>query len=118
VDAFYFRVSSERQTTENQFNDLLEVGERDGSGRDWSQIRQAVSRCIYEEQVATSNDAHRLVYRVRPEVAAELAAHCAYVEQGRSSKTGAAKRPLFERMKRDAAERKFDPPTHASQSSP
>ena len=45
---------------------------------------------------------------MRPEVAAELAAHCVYIEQGRSGKTGARKRPLFEQMKLDAAQRKFD----------
>lgn len=28
MDALYFRVSSERQTTENQFQDLLQVAER------------------------------------------------------------------------------------------
>jgi DNA invertase Pin-like site-specific DNA recombinase len=39
VDALYFRVSSERQTTENQFEDLLQVAEKDGSGRNWSEIR-------------------------------------------------------------------------------
>ena len=38
----------------------------------------------------------------------ELARKCIYVEQGRSSKTGARQRPLFEQMKRDAAARKFD----------
>jgi len=108
VDAAYFRVSSERQTTENQFEDLLCVAEKDGSSRDWGQIRQALSRCVYEEQLPTSNARNRIVYRVRHEVAAELAAQCVYVEQGRSSKTGAAKRPLFEQMKRDAAQRKFD----------
>jgi putative DNA-invertase from lambdoid prophage Rac len=108
VDALYFRVSSERQTTENQFEDLLSIAEKDGSSRDWGHIRQALSNSVYEAQVATPNGGHRLVYRVRPEVADELAAHCAYVEQGRSGKTGAAKRPLFERMKRDASERKFD----------
>src|SRR6266853_1877461 len=36
-----------------------------------------------------------------------LAKECIYVEQGRSSKRGAQKRPLFERMKRDAAQRRF-----------
>ena len=105
---FISRVSSERQTTENQFEDLLCVAEKDGSSRDWGQIRQALSRCVYEEQLPTSNGRSRIVYRVRHEVAAELAAHCVYVEQGRSSKTGAAKRPLFEQVKRDAAQRKFD----------
>lgn len=53
VDALYFRVSSERQTTENQFEDLLQVAEKDGSGRDWSQIRQALSDCVVEEDRRT-----------------------------------------------------------------
>ena len=44
MDALYFRVSSERQTTQNQFDDLLQVAEKDGSGPDWSQIREALSR--------------------------------------------------------------------------
>jgi hypothetical protein len=35
VHALYFRVSSERQTTENQFEDLLCVAEKDGFLRDW-----------------------------------------------------------------------------------
>ena len=39
MDALYFRVSSERQTTENQFEDLLQVAEKDGSSRDWGNIR-------------------------------------------------------------------------------
>ena len=72
MDALYFRVSSERQTTENQFEDLLCVAEKDGSSRDWGQIRQALSRCVYEEQLPTSNGRSRIVYRVRHEVAAEL----------------------------------------------
>jgi putative DNA-invertase from lambdoid prophage Rac len=108
VDALYFRVSSERQTTENQFEDLLQVAEKDGSGRNWAQIRQALSDCVCEEQRAMSNGTTRTAYRVRPEVAAELAGLCVYVEQGRSGKVGAKARPLFERMKRDAATRKFD----------
>src|SRR5271169_3076538 len=46
MDALYFRVSSERQTTENHFEDLLQIAERDGSGRDWAQIRD----CLIEEE--------------------------------------------------------------------
>ena len=104
MDALYFRVSSERQTTENQFEDLLQVAERDGSARDWGRIRELLAQCVYEEQLAGG----RTVYRVRHEVAAELASDFAiYVEQA-SSKKGARKRPLFEQMKRDAALRKFD----------
>ena len=108
MDGLYFRVSSERQTTENQFEDLLRIAEKDGSPRDWKQIRQALARCVYEEQLPTSNGRSRIVYRVRPEVVAELAAHCVYVEQGRSSKAGSAERPLFKQMRQDAALRKFD----------
>jgi len=108
VDALYFRVSSERQTTQNQFDDLLQVAEKDGSGRDWSQIRHGLSSVIVEEQHPTRDGGTRTVYKVRPEVAAELAHQGVYVEQGKSSKTGARRRPLFEQMKRDAAARKFD----------
>ena len=41
-------------------------------------------------------------------MAAELARECVYIEQGRSGRAGAARRPLFDQMKRDAAARKFD----------
>lgn len=44
MDALYFRMSSERQTTEYQFADLLQVAEKDGSARDWSELREALSR--------------------------------------------------------------------------
>jgi len=107
MDALYFRVSSDRQTTENQFADLLQAAERD-AGRNWDQIRQALSECVYEEQRPAAAAPTHTVYRLRPEVAAELARQCVYVEQGRSSKAGAQPRPLFEQMKRDAAARRFD----------
>ena len=103
MDAQYFRVSSDRQTTENQFADLLEVAEKDGSGRDWSQIRQLLSRCILEEAAGD-----RALYLVNPRIVAELAVRCIYVEQGRSSRKGSKSRPLFAQMKKDAALRKFD----------
>ena len=45
MDALYFRVSSERQTTQNQFDDLLHVAEKDGSARDWNRIMEMISRC-------------------------------------------------------------------------
>jgi DNA invertase Pin-like site-specific DNA recombinase len=108
MDALYFRVSSERQTTENQFEDLPQVAEKDGSGRDWSHIREALSRCMIEEHRAVTNATTRTLYRVDAQVAASLARECVYVEQGRSSKIGARQRPLFEQMKRDAAAGKFD----------
>jgi DNA invertase Pin-like site-specific DNA recombinase len=106
VDGLYFRVSSERQTTENQFADLFQVAEKDGSGRDWARIRAALAACISEEQRPPASGAIRTVYRVQPELAEELARDCIYVEQGRSGKT--EQRPLFEQMKRDAGARKFD----------
>ena len=108
MDALYFRVRSERQTTENQFEDLLQVAEKDGSGRGWRQIREALAKCVIEEQRSRTNGATRAVYRVDAQLAAELARQCVYVEQGRSSKIGALQRPLFEQMKGDAAARKFD----------
>ena len=100
MDALYFLVSSERQTTENQFADLLQVAETDGSGRYWNQIREALSRCVIEEHRPGTNGTARAVYRVDAQVAAELARECVYVEQGRSGKIGARQRPLFEQMKR------------------
>ena len=108
MDGLYFRVSSERQTTENQFDDLLQVAEKDGSGRGWNQIREALSRCVIEEHRTGTSGTTRTVYRVDAQVAADLARECVYVEQGRSGKIGAHSRPLFEQMKRDAAARKFD----------
>ena len=108
MDGLYFRVSSERQTTENQFEDLLQVADKDGSGRDWSQIREALSKCVIEEHRPGTSGTSRTVYRVDAPVAAELARECVYVEQGRSGKIGARQRPLFEQMKRDAAARRFD----------
>jgi len=108
MDALYFRVRSERQTTENQFEDLLQVAEKDGSVRDWSQIREALARVVIEEYRPGTNGATRAVYRVYAQLAADLAQQCVYVEQVPSGKIGARQRPLFEQMKRDAAARKFD----------
>jgi DNA invertase Pin-like site-specific DNA recombinase len=45
---------------------------------------------------------------IRVEVAVQLPGNGVCVEQGKSGKVGAARRPLFEQMKRDAAARKFD----------
>ena len=103
MDALYFRVSTDCQTTENQFEDLLQVAEKDGSGREWSQIRKLLSRCIQEEA-----GGDRTVYSVNPRIVAELADLCVYVEQGRSSRKGSKNRLLFAQMKRAAALRKFD----------
>lgn len=108
MDALYFRVSSDRQTTQNQFDDLLQIAEHDNSGRDWDQIRETLAHCVVEEIRKTPRGDTTTVYRVLHERAERLAAQCVYVEQGRSSKVGAKARPLFERLKRDAAARKFD----------
>ncbi len=105
--ALYFRVSSRHQTSENQFEDLLQEAKRD-DGRDWNEIRTLLSRCIREEEFTTAGGANRTVYRIRAKVAEELAEHCVYIEQGRSAGSGARRRPMFERMRRDAAVRKFD----------
>ncbi len=78
LDVLYSRVSGDRQT-------LLQVAQRDGSDRDWVGIRKLLSRCIHEEQVSGANG-DRVIYRVRPEVVAELAGHCVYVEQGKYSR--------------------------------
>ena len=108
MDALYVRVSSERQTTQNQFDDLLQVAEKDGSGRDWNRIMEMISRCVIEEHPTGANGTTRTVYRLDVRLAADLARECVYVEQGRSGKIGARRRPLFEQMKRAAAARKFD----------
>ena len=79
------------------------VAERDGSARDWKRIRKLLSSCIHEEAISD-----RTLYSVNPRIVTELADLCVYVEQGRSSRKGSKRRPLFDQMKRDAALRKFD----------
>jgi DNA invertase Pin-like site-specific DNA recombinase len=106
-DALYFRVSSDRQTTENQFDELLGVAHKDGHHRDWDSVRASLGRCILTETRTTRRGVTRTVYRVDSAIAEQLAKECVYVEQGRSSKRGAQKRPLFERMKRDASQGRF-----------
>jgi DNA invertase Pin-like site-specific DNA recombinase len=108
MDALYFRVSSDRQTTENQFDDLLQVAERDTSGRDWNHFRQLLSEVVYQDEPSHSGQRARGVSGAAPEIVAELATQCIYVEQRRSAKGAARRRPLFEQMKRDAAQCKFD----------
>ena len=106
MDALYFRVSSDRQTTENQFADLLQVAEKDDSARDWPLIRDLLSKCVFAEE-ASGQGPTRTVYRVRPDIVSQLIEHCIYVEQGRSSRKGAATRPLLQQLRSDAAQRKF-----------
>ena len=106
-DALYFRVSSDRQTTENQFDELLSVAQKDCTERDWERIRADLGRSILTDIRITRRGITRTIYRVDTAIAESLAKECIYVEQGRSSKRGAQKRPLFERMKRDASQRRF-----------
>jgi hypothetical protein len=72
----YFRVSSERQTAKNQFEDQLRVAEKDGSSRDWNGIRAALTACVVKQRRPTSAGSNRTIYRVQPEVAEELAREC------------------------------------------
>jgi hypothetical protein len=69
MDALYFRVSTDQQTTENQFEDLLQVAEKDGFGRNWARIRAALAACITEEHRPTTRGTIRTVYRLQPELA-------------------------------------------------
>ena len=108
IDALYFRVSSDRQTTENQFEDLVQIAEKDDSGRDWKTIRSMLERVVLEEDRSPAQDGGRIVYRVDPAIAAELAGQFLYVEQGRSGKRRSRRRPMFERLRREAAARKFN----------
>lgn len=95
MDSLYFRVSSDRQTTENQFADLLADAERDDTTRDSPGIREALAGAVYPEDQPARGKTTRTVYRVRPEIAADFARQCVYVEQGRSGKAGAARRPPY-----------------------
>ncbi len=105
IDALYFRVSSDRQTAENQFDDLIKIAERDSSGRDWTKIRRLLTLSIIEDHI-NSPSGPRVRYRINPQFADQLASLAVYVEQGRSGKRGKL-RVLFQRMKHDAAARKF-----------
>src|SRR5690348_3115840 len=85
-DALYFRVSSDRQTTENQFDELLAVAHQDSPQRDWDSVRANLGRCIITEVRTTRRGVSRTLYRVDAGIAEHLAKECIYVEQGRSSK--------------------------------
>lgn len=101
-DALYFRVSSDHQTTENQFEDVLKAASE--TGTDWRIVRQWLEQAIIEDKRANGTT----VYRIDPLVATRLAdEHRVYIEHA-SAKVGSAPRPMFERMKQDAREKKFD----------
>ena len=90
-DALYFRVSSDRQTTENQFDELLSVAHKDNTERDWKHIRADLGHSIITDTRITRRGITRTIYRVDAAIAESLAKECIYVEQGRSSKRGAQK---------------------------
>jgi len=61
---------------------------------------------VISETRTTRRGIVRTVYRVDAAIAARLAKECVYVEQGKSGAVGRS-RPLFDRMKRDAGQRRF-----------
>ena len=107
MDALYFRVSTDRQSTEKQLGDLLEVAKMDGSGRDWTHIDVLLSRVVVEEEVGPPGST-RTIHRVNPQIAEQLAGLSVYVEQGRSRNSATQARTLLRRLERDAHLSKFD----------
>ena len=107
MDALYFRVSSDRQTTENQFDELISAARAGDPGRDWDRIRSELGRSVIAENRTTRRGVTRTVYQVDEATARRLADQCIYVEQGKSGAAG-KRRPLFDRMRRHAGLRKFD----------
>jgi hypothetical protein len=67
MDALCFRVSSDRQTTENQFDDLVRIAEQNDSTRDWHEFRDDLAPCILasaEQRIGPSGVT--TAYRVVP----------------------------------------------------
>src|SRR5579859_5153382 len=107
MDALYFLFSSDRQTTENQFDELIAAARVGDPARHWERIRAELGRSVVTEARTTRRGVVRTVYRVDEAIARRLAEQCIYVEQGKSGAAG-HRRPLFERMRKDATLRKFD----------
>jgi DNA invertase Pin-like site-specific DNA recombinase len=57
MDALYFRVSSDRQTTENQFDELITAAQASDPGRDWNRIRSELGRSVIAETRTTHRGA-------------------------------------------------------------
>ena len=68
-DALYFRVSSDRQTTENQFDELLSVAHKDNTERDWDGIRADLGHSIITDTRITRRGLTRTIYRVDTAIA-------------------------------------------------
>ena len=100
MDALYFRVSSDRQTTENQFEDVLQEAARNPMAY-LGEIRRRLAEAILEDPE------HPGVFRVHALTAACLAdASFVYIEHA-SGKPGSI-RPMFQKMIRDAQAKRFD----------
>ena len=108
MDALYFRVSSDRQTTENQFAEVLEYAysRSDTNSAMLKGELIELKACIREIPAPTAANPARTVFKAVDSAVESLAKRCIYIEQGKSSKTG-SQRPLFERMKKDAAAGRF-----------
>lgn len=106
-DALYFRVSSDRQTTENQFKEVLEERNRLNSQPPDHGLEE-LQNCIIETPAPTPAFPLRTVFKANSSAIESLAERCIYVEQGRSAKAGGAQRKLYELMKRDAQLKRFD----------
>jgi len=88
--ALYFRVSSNRQTIESEFEDLVEVAERDEPNRDWYRIRSLLANAVREQERRSPSGNIRTLFQVNPEIVRELADDCV-VSPG-------IKRPQFSRF--------------------
>jgi hypothetical protein len=80
MDAFYFRISSDRQTTENQFDALIAAARAGDPGRYWNGIRSHLTRSVIAEARTTRRGISRTVYRVDEAIAKRLAEQGIYVE--------------------------------------
>lgn len=64
MDALYFRVSSDRQATENQFDELIAAARAGDPGREWDRIRAELGRSVIAETRTTHRVANPTVYQV------------------------------------------------------
>ncbi len=76
MDALYFRVSSDRQTTENQFDALMATARAGDPGRDWDRVRSELGRSVVTETRTTRRGITRTMYRVDETIAKRLANQC------------------------------------------
>lgn len=102
MDALYFRVSSERQTTENQFEDVLAASRYELGTPEGLKLREMMHGAVWHGAGLQG----RPTFIIHEGLAAQLAEyHSIYIEHVSAR---SASRPRFEQMKRDAALRRFD----------